>query len=44
MVRTKRQSEKCDTCGSIMTELQPCHLQCRNCGAQLDCTDKGTVW
>ena len=35
---------ECPVCGKIMTEIQACHLLCRNCGAVLDCSDKGVFW
>jgi len=38
------QVELCPRCDTIMTYIQPCHLQCRNCGAELDCSDKGSYW
>lgn len=38
------ESEICDVCGFKMKQIQPCHLRCPNCGAQLDCSDKGSVW
>ncbi len=37
-------TEMCPICDTIMTDLSSCHLQCRNCGAQLDCSDKGSYW
>ena len=30
---------RCIRCESIMTEIQACHLQCRNCGAEQTCED-----
>ena len=35
---------ECPVCGRMMTEIQVCHLLCRNCGAVLDCSDKGVFW
>ena len=35
---------ECYRCGFQMIEIQPCHLLCPNCGAELDCSDKGFVW
>jgi len=35
---------ECFRCGFLMIEIQPCHLLCPNCGAELDCSDKGFVW
>ena len=34
----------CPICGSKMNRMQACHLHCGNCGAMLDCSDKGTFW
>lgn len=34
-------AEKCPKCGEKMWNMQTCHLFCGNCGAHLDCTDKG---
>lgn len=36
--------EKCERCGFKMKELTVCHLICENCGAHMDCSDKGSVW
>ncbi len=41
---SKKTSEVCEQCGFLMEELQPCHLRCPNCGAHMDCSDKGSVW
>ena len=30
---------RCIRCESIMTKIQTCHLQCRNCGAEQTCED-----
>lgn len=35
---------ECPICGHKMDRMQACHLHCGNCGAVLDCTDKGTFW
>jgi len=35
---------ECPRCGRNMTKMQPCHLICSNCGAHLDCSDKGSFW
>ena len=37
-------SRMCDRCGETMKEIQPCHLKCFNCGAEMDCSEKGLVW
>lgn len=34
----------CMTCGFNMKKLTTCHMICTNCGAHLDCSDKGGVW
>lgn len=34
----------CPRCGYPMQRLQPCHLKCSNCGAEMDCSDKGWTW
>ena len=34
----------CDICGMEMISIQACHLLCPNCGANLDCSDKGSCW
>jgi ribosomal protein S27AE len=34
----------CPGCGSVMANMQECHLVCGNCGLQLDCNDKGWFW
>ncbi len=34
----------CPRCEEKMTAMQSCHLICTNCGAHLDCSDKGTFW
>lgn len=36
--------EYCARCDTPMTPIQPCHLQCMNCGSHLDCSDKGSYW
>ena len=35
---------KCPRCNEVMSSLQACHLICKNCGAHLDCSDKGSYW
>jgi hypothetical protein len=35
---------QCPRCGHVMTRLQTCHLRCKNCGAELTCSDKGLYW
>ncbi len=35
---------KCPRCNEVMSFMQPCHLLCKNCGAHLDCSDKGNYW
>jgi len=34
----------CMKCGYEMKNIQVCHLKCFNCGAEMDCSDKGSVW
>lgn len=34
----------CYRCEFTMKKLNACHLICSNCGAHLDCSDKGGVW
>ena len=41
---SKKTSEVCEQCGFLMEELHTCHLRCPNCGAHMDCSDKGSVW
>jgi ribosomal protein S27AE len=36
--------ETCDRCGHDMEKITTCHLICPNCGANYDCSDKGSVW
>ena len=36
--------ETCDRCGHEMDKITTCHLICPNCGANYDCSDKGSVW
>ena len=38
------EDHECPICGHTMDRMQACHLHCNNCGAVLDCTDKGTFW
>ena len=35
---------KCPICDFEMGELSACHLRCDNCGSEMDCSDKGSVW
>ena len=35
---------ECPRCGERMISIQACHLLCPRCGANLDCSDKGTFW
>ena len=35
---------KCPRCGNAMIDIQACHMLCCNCGAHLDCSDKGSYW
>ncbi|MFZ1076809.1 MAG: hypothetical protein WAN47_05200 [Nitrosotalea sp.] len=35
---------KCPRCERMMTSMQACHMICTNCGAHLDCSDKGSFW
>ena len=39
-----RELIRCPKCGSVMEYVQECHLRCMNCGAELDCSDKGWAW
>jgi hypothetical protein len=34
----------CPRCGFKMKHLQPCHMMCPNCGAHMDCSEKGLTW
>jgi len=34
----------CPICENEMDKMQACHLVCNNCGAHLDCSDKGSYW
>ena len=36
--------ETCDRCGNDMIAITVCHCRCPNCGAEYDCSDKGTTW
>ena len=38
------EKETCDRCGHDMEKMTTCHLICPNCGANYDCSDKGSVW
>ena len=35
---------KCPRCDKKMISMQSCHMICANCGAHLDCSDKGSFW
>ncbi len=35
---------KCLVCGYEMVKMQACHIKCVNCGAEMDCSDKGFIW
>gem|GEM_PF-1341471 len=35
---------ECPRCGFMMAHIQTCHLRCNNCGAEMTCSDKGSVW
>ncbi len=39
-----QESIKCPRCEKNMISMQSCHMFCVNCGAHLDCSDKGTFW
>lgn len=39
-----RDKVKCLRCGEIMIDIQVCHMLCPNCGAVMDCSDKGSIW
>jgi predicted RNA-binding Zn-ribbon protein involved in translation (DUF1610 family) len=34
----------CPRCGFEMKHMQACHMICPNCGAHLDCSEKGLTW
>lgn len=36
--------KECPKCGFDMKKMTACHLICPNCGAHLDCSDKGSFW
>ena len=40
----KLTKEICMKCFADMEEISPCHLRCPNCGMEMDCSDKGSVW
>lgn len=44
MGRQPDEATRCPRCNEAMTSIQPCHMFCCNCGAHLDCSDKGTYW
>jgi hypothetical protein len=35
---------KCPICEKKMETMSSCHMICINCGAHLDCSDKGSFW
>jgi hypothetical protein len=35
---------ECPICEKKMVAMQSCHMICTNCGAHLDCSDKGSFW
>ena len=35
--------EICERCGNQMDNITACHLICNNCGANYDCSDKGST-
>ncbi len=37
-------SVECPKCGEEMNVFTVCHMICPNCGAHLDCSDKGNFW
>jgi len=39
-----KNKKTCMICDEDMSDITPCHLKCFNCGAEMDCTDKGFVW
>jgi hypothetical protein len=43
-LKKPKKVEICPNCDYDMVEIQPCHVMCFNCGAQMDCSDKGTIW
>tara|TARA_R110002124_G_scaffold61316_3_gene168085 strand:+ start:545 stop:808 length:264 start_codon:yes stop_codon:yes gene_type:complete len=34
----------CPRCEETMNKFTTCHMICPNCGAHLDCSDKGSFW
>jgi len=34
----------CPRCGFEMKHMQACHMICPNCGAHMDCSEKGLTW
>jgi ribosomal protein L37AE/L43A len=38
----KQECPKCEF--KTMRKMTECHLICENCGAHMDCSDKGSVW
>ena len=41
---TKIEDIVCPRCETTMNKLTACHMICPNCGAHLDCSDKGSFW
>lgn len=39
-----KEKHECPICNNEMVDIQVCHLMCFYCGANMDCSDKGTVW
>jgi hypothetical protein len=37
-------SVDCPKCNEKMNKFTACHMICPNCGAHLDCSDKGNYW
>jgi len=35
---------ECPRCYAEMKKITACHMFCSNCGAHLDCSDKGSFW
>ncbi|WP_269799402.1 hypothetical protein [Candidatus Mancarchaeum acidiphilum] len=44
MEKDHDEEEHCLICGHKMVHVQACHLRCPNCGAVMDCSDKGVIW
>jgi predicted RNA-binding Zn-ribbon protein involved in translation (DUF1610 family) len=43
-MKKKEAKHMCPKCDFEMGSLSACHLRCPNCGAEMDCSDKGSVW